>query len=101
MPAPRGQITGERSLAPLSRAPRTRPVRDSAAIRAAGSPQSILRPGLVFAANMTGNLGFTGSPIADTPGFPSAPRCSPWPGPPALMGNRIRGALRHDHDGHR
>ena len=64
-------------------------------------PSAILRLGLAFVANMTGNLVFTGFPIADTPGFPSVSRRSSWPGPPALAGKPDPGSLRHDHEGHR
>jgi len=60
-----------------------------------------LRLGLVLVANMTGNLVFTGFPIAHTPGLPSVPRCSPWPEPSALAGKPDPGSLRHDHEGHR
>ena len=63
---------------------------------------SILRLGLVFVANMTGNLVFTGFPIAETPGFPSVPRCSPWlDSCPRRQTGSGEPKLRHDHEGHR
>jgi hypothetical protein len=40
MPATRGPGRRQRSLAPLSREPRTRPVKDPAVIRASAPPQS-------------------------------------------------------------